>query len=62
MRSRSKEENLSKKRLVSSLNHLQKFDADVCEERVLCELLLSAGASNDAEKHVENLLQAFTEQ
>lgn len=56
------EENTSEKKLLATLNDLHRFNTDEgCEERILCELLLSAGASDHAETHVENLLQAFTE-
>lgn len=61
-RYRNKEEDLTKTKLITSLNKLHDLEADTCDERILCELLLSAGASKDAERHVENLLQAFTAQ
>lgn len=49
----------SENKLVSSLNY---FNSIGCEDRILCELLLSASATQNAEQHIENLLNTFTEE
>ncbi|KAJ8969392.1 hypothetical protein NQ314_001791 [Rhamnusium bicolor] len=39
-----------------------KLNGNDCEDRVLCELLVSASISKNSEEHIDNLLHAFSEQ
>ncbi|KAG5897159.1 hypothetical protein JTB14_020888 [Gonioctena quinquepunctata] len=57
----SKEQNIAQ-RLTSSLSYFDKLNGDGCEDRVLCELLVSASFSKNAERHIRNLLDNFIKQ
>ncbi|XP_074039324.1 uncharacterized protein [Leptinotarsa decemlineata] len=57
----SKEQNVAK-RLTSSLTYFDKLNQDGCEDKVLCELLVSALFSKNAERHIRNLLDNFIQQ
>ncbi|XP_030763590.1 uncharacterized protein LOC115888139 [Sitophilus oryzae] len=49
-------------RIVSSLDYFEKLNANGCEYRVFCELLVSASQMPNAEQHVNNLLDSFSKQ
>ncbi|XP_045478916.1 uncharacterized protein LOC123683949 [Harmonia axyridis] len=48
------------KKLVSSLGYFNQLDDKDCENRLLCELILSASSSQNAELHIENFLNNFS--
>lgn len=45
-----------------TLENINQLNKDGCEERVLCELLLGAGATGNSNTHVENFVEAFVAQ
>lgn len=50
------------KRLTSSFKYFDKLKDDGCEDKVLCELLVSASLSKNAEEHIQTLLDNFVSQ
>ncbi|EFA01737.2 hypothetical protein TcasGA2_TC007333 [Tribolium castaneum] len=58
LRSRAEKSDQPANKLLSSLNY---FNSVGCEDRILCELVLSASTTQNAEQHIENLLNTFTE-
>ncbi|KAK9876502.1 hypothetical protein WA026_013877 [Henosepilachna vigintioctopunctata] len=49
------------KKLVSSLGYFEHLSDRNCENRILCELLLGASSSQNAERHIENFLANFAD-
>ncbi|KAF5281962.1 hypothetical protein FQA39_LY00486 [Lamprigera yunnana] len=48
--------------LLHSLNYINKLSMDGCEERAMCELILSTGAQKNTKKYAEDLMKTLTEQ
>ncbi|XP_023310729.1 uncharacterized protein LOC111691716 [Anoplophora glabripennis] len=46
-------------RLVSSLKYAEQIRS--CEDKILCELLVTASVSKNSEEHIQNLLDTFSE-
>ncbi|KAF7287205.1 hypothetical protein GWI33_002026 [Rhynchophorus ferrugineus] len=51
-----------KDRIVSSLEYFDQLNAGGCEYRVFCELLVTASHMDQADHHVNNLLDAFSKE
>ncbi|XP_044749390.1 uncharacterized protein LOC123310080 [Coccinella septempunctata] len=49
------------KKLMSTLGYFDQLNDKDCENRLLCELLLSASSSQNAEQHIENFLNNFSD-
>ncbi|KAF5308912.1 hypothetical protein FQR65_LT00612 [Abscondita terminalis] len=62
VRGRAVDSESSTKRLVYSLNHINKLNEAGCEERVMCELLLGVETSKNSKKYAEELIDAFKKQ
>nr|CAI5827170.1 unnamed protein product [Callosobruchus analis] len=46
-------------RLANSLSYFNKLNEDGCEDKVLCELLVSASLTKNSEENIKNLLDNF---
>ncbi|KAK4886096.1 hypothetical protein RN001_002367 [Aquatica leii] len=59
IRGRALNTDMSRKRLMYSLNHINKLNEAGCEERVICELLLGDQSSKNSKKYAKELISNF---